>query len=324
MRIKVIKKENLVTLYKKLSKRLFLVIAGSTLIIVALALLFIPFFKASKSKIVENQQALSVTPTITPTVVPVHDGLIVNNGESVEQVQRKDNVNLPDIIDKKIPDFTPITIPIFTYHHIRPLDSVASTDILGKNLSVSPANFKNQMNDFIKLGYTSVDYRDLLDYMQKKTQLPKKPAMINFDDGYTDVYTNAFPILEEDHLKASFAIITNDVGKFDYMNWDQIKDLKKNNFEIVSHTVNHPDLSKISSQKLVYELKESKRVLDTQLNQNTFVIVYPAGKYNDQTKLIASQQGYLFGRSFTYGKVVSKDTLLDIPAIRMKDGSKIM
>ena len=37
---------------------------------------------------------------------------------------------------------------------------------------------------------------ELYDYMTKGTELPDKPVLITFDDGYIDNYKYAFPILK--------------------------------------------------------------------------------------------------------------------------------
>lgn len=45
--------------------------------------------------------------------------------------------------------------------------------------------------------------------LQKNNKLPKLALALTFDDGYSDNYTNALPILEKYNIKASFFVATN-------------------------------------------------------------------------------------------------------------------
>ena len=236
------------------------------------------------------------------------------------------NINITDSITET-PFFSrkdfQLNSPIFMYHYIRPLENISPIDIVGRGLSVSPTNFERQLQEIKERGYNSITFQDLENYIEKSSSLPSKPIMLTFDDGYDNAYTTAMPLLQKYNLKASFAIITGFVGRPGYMSWEQIKDLKKNGFQIVSHSVNHPNLATISLQKLTYELHQSKSTLDSVLNQDTKVIVYPSGKYNDQVIDLARKEGYILGRTTRYSTSITPTDLLDLGAVRMGDESKI-
>ena len=46
----------------------------------------------------------------------------------------------------------------------------------------------------------------------------KKKFVITFDDGYKDVFTNAYPILKNLQFKATCFFVANKIGKFN--EWD--------------------------------------------------------------------------------------------------------
>ncbi|MBI4375388.1 MAG: tetratricopeptide repeat protein [Elusimicrobia bacterium] len=90
------------------------------------------------------------------------------------------------------------SIPILLYHGISSLDR---TD------QVSQAVFRNQMKSLRKEGYTAVTLEEVDKFFRGVGVLPEKPILITFDDGRTDSFKNADPILQETGLKATMFII---------------------------------------------------------------------------------------------------------------------
>src|SRR3981081_3631491 len=87
-----------------------------------------------------------------------------------------------------------ITLPILEYHYVRQPPSMR-TDLVGYKLSVSPADFYTQMDWLSTNGFHPVDFNDGRAYFAGQRPLPAKPVVITLDDGYTDLYTTAYPIL---------------------------------------------------------------------------------------------------------------------------------
>lgn len=73
----------------------------------------------------------------------------------------------------------------------------------------------------------------------------------------------------------------------------ELKELGKNKWiTIGSHTVNHPILSQCTPEEQSFELRASKRKLEEWLNTQIDFLAYPNGNYNNQTLLIAKEEGY--------------------------------
>ncbi|MEK7557471.1 MAG: polysaccharide deacetylase family protein [Patescibacteria group bacterium] len=101
-----------------------------------------------------------------------------------------------------------------------------------------------------------------------------------FDDGYEAVYQNALPILEKYNFKGVFAIPLN-FQKLEqtegtkarpWMDWLEIKN---RGHEVAAHSVNHVNLTELSTEKLDQELKEPQEKLQAT------TLVYPGGAFND-------------------------------------------
>ncbi len=70
-------------------------------------------------------------------------------------------------------------------------------------------------------GYTSVTLADLRAYVEQGAELPEKPIVITFDDGYLSNMTYGLPILEKYGMNATIFVIGCSVGKDTYKDTGQ-------------------------------------------------------------------------------------------------------
>lgn len=92
-------------------------------------------------------------------------------------------------------------IPIVMYHSVR--DDVQPTEY-----TISCADFESDLEYLEDNGYTTILVNDLTEYISGNLELPEKPIMLTFDDGYVDNYTNVFRLLRKYNEKAVICPIT--------------------------------------------------------------------------------------------------------------------
>ena len=88
---------------------------------------------------------------------------------------------------------------IVMYHYIRDLKNSRYPEIKGLDLSL----FRRQI-DFFKSAFNIVSMENVIEAADGGAALPEKALLLTFDDGYTDHYTFALPILEEAGVQGSF------------------------------------------------------------------------------------------------------------------------
>lgn len=182
-------------------------------------------------------------------------------------------------------------VPILCYHGV--LDNPWGIE----GLFVKINEFDKQMKYLKDNGYTTLFTSEIA-----SAYLYEKPIIITFDDGYKDVYTNAYPILQKYNLKANSYIISGWINGDVYMTIDMIKELISSpNFEIGSHTVNHKQLANLSEEEILYEIKQSKEDLEQLLKTDINVIAYPVGSYDSRVIKIVSNY-YTYALSTDNGK----------------------
>jgi len=262
------------------------------LVIVALPLIILGF------------ERKAVSPNALVKIVPSKETTL-----SDQKIQ--DDTNLTSVSKK-----TEYSVPILMYHYVRDLND--PNDKVGMNLSVSPAIFDSQMKYLSEQDYKSITFAQL-----NSKELPDKPIMITFDDGYADAYSQAFPILKKYNFTGVFYIITSKVGQGEYVSWDQLKVMQKAGMTIGSHTVTHPSLDKATKSQIDKELTDSKTKLETELGIKVTDLCYPAGKYNTQVIEEVNKIGYTDATTTHSGISNQDSSLFELPRIRVESNTNL-
>jgi peptidoglycan/xylan/chitin deacetylase (PgdA/CDA1 family) len=122
----------------------------------------------------------------------------------------------------------------------------------------------------------------------------KSIVSLTFDDGYLSQFKTAIPLLKKRNLPATFYVIT---GNIDSTIKNAIKENVTVDYEIGSHTVTHPDLSKIGNAEAYKELFDSKTYLQHYFGINSgLTMSYPFGRYNTSITQMTKSL-YLAGRT---------------------------
>lgn len=213
-----------------------------------------------------TQQPPTPTPTATATAVPV----------TITPPQIPTALPTPN----GIYSWT-LKVPILMYHYI----SVppADADIYRQDLSVTPEKFRAQMQYLAENGYTTIDLYDLSLAILGKKELPTKPVILTFDDGYADNYLNAFPVLQEYGFTGTFFVVTEfiDQNREGYMTWEMAKEMAAAGNRIEPHSRTHPDLRGQPREKLIWEILGPQETIAYHLGYKPQFFNYPAGRYDE-------------------------------------------
>lgn len=213
-------------------------------------------------------------------------------------------------------------LPILMFHYVTSRPDELPQD--SNNIPIQ--NFEDDLKTLHDNGYTTLSGSEAEKVITQKEKPSNKMVWLTFDDGSVTLYTEIFPLLKKYNMHATGFIITGfvDNNQGGILTWAQIKEMKASGLvDFGSHTVDHPDLSTLSDDAQQTELANSKADLDKELNQNTNIICYPAGGYNQDTLNIAQNLGYKFGlldpgrNGAVATSAQASDGLLTLPRLRM-------
>lgn len=203
-----------------------------------------------------------------------------------------------------------VNLPVLMYHQISP-NSKSWNEYV-----ISPEEFRADMEYIKTLGWETVGVKDIIAWQRGEFEMPEKPVMITFDDGFYSLVEYAEPILEEFGFKAVAAIIgslceqysDNNIypGEWDYLSWDDVIEMSdRGNIEIQCHSWDlHNTENSIGCAKRWGESVASyRRRLSEDLSKfiNEFekrkinfcyTIAYPYGSYDKYTSDVIKDMGF--------------------------------
>ena len=103
-------------------------------------------------------------------------------------------------------------VPVLMWHNLAEESS--------GDMTISVDTFRAQIEALHEAGFKTVSLQQLYDYVHFGTELPEKPIVLTFDDGYFSNYEYAFPILQEYDMQATIFAIGVSVGKDTYKDTD--------------------------------------------------------------------------------------------------------
>ena len=103
-------------------------------------------------------------------------------------------------------------VPVLMWHNLAEESS--------GDMTISVDTFRAQIEALHEAGFKTVSLQQLYDYVRFGTELPEKPIVLTFDDGYFSNYEYAFPILQEHDMQATIFAIGISVGKDTYKDTD--------------------------------------------------------------------------------------------------------
>ncbi|MBP7964152.1 MAG: polysaccharide deacetylase family protein [Caldilineaceae bacterium] len=209
-------------------------------------------------------------------------------------------------------------VPILMYHYlsIPPADA----DRYRLDLSVSPDLFAAHLDAIQAAGYTTIGLDLLMQNLTHGVPLPEKSVILTFDDGYRDNYENAFPLLKEHGMVATFFISTDftDEQRPLYMTWEMLREMRDAGMTIGSHGRNHVSLKNKDVDYLVWQALGSSQTIEFELGEAPRFMSYPAGEYDDLTRQIFHEANYWAGLTTIQGATHHSDDLFQLHRVRVR------
>jgi len=193
-------------------------------------------------------------------------------------------------------------------------------DAIRRDLSVSPAQFESHLAYLRQAGYETITFQQLILAVSRNADLPAKPVIITFDDGYRDNYDNAFPLLRKYSYTATFFIFTQpiDSNNVDYLSWQMVTDMHKAGMEFGSHSYRHPDLRNRDIDFLVYEILGSKEAIEERVGEPVRFFAYPSGRYDDLTIRVLDSANFWAAVTTQWGAEQLYDERFEMLRIRVR------
>ena len=203
-----------------------------------------------------------------------------------------------------------IPVPILMYH------SILRDPAKAGKYTVSPSQLESDLIYLNDHGYTTIFVQDLIDYVYQGKELPDKPVILTFDDGYLNNLTYVLPLLEQYDCRATISVVgaycqrwtdmQDPNPNYAYLTWSDIRTLTQSGrIEIGNHTYDMHALSprrgcaqKKGEDDAAYQsvlredLSHLQQDLWSQSGVTCRVFAYPFGSISKNAQPILEELGF--------------------------------
>lgn len=226
---------------------------------------------------------------------------------------------------------------IFNFHHVE----ADVPDSPRKHITISQSGLRQFIRTLRAMRIEIVSLKDFSN-TPEAAQTHKRQAILTFDDGYTNNYEFAAPILTEEQCPATIFVLP---GRFGGTNeWDQghlpeaerdrlmtleqMQELAESPYiTFGSHGMRHRNLPELDDAELEFELNESYQILSTHIGDSFVpIFAYPWGYYSPRVIEHMEQSPYQYGLTVQNGQWEPSASRFEIPrySVFFRDGNPVM
>jgi peptidoglycan/xylan/chitin deacetylase (PgdA/CDA1 family) len=228
----------------------------------------------------------STTPVPSPTPPPATSYPIVNSCD-------------PSTVPWAMPVRTPavgvagtfvLQVPVLMYHRIA-TKAEAGNSIA--SLVVPPETFSAQLDALQAGGWDTITMATLAADIQAHVKPPPKTFVITIDDGWSDGYIHALPILSKHGFVATYYVVAGRIDTPDFLSSVDLRILTSVGDEIGDHTMDHVDLAGQTASRLKYEIEAAASRIAQVTGVWPATLAYPSGAINNAAAAAVAACGEL-------------------------------
>jgi peptidoglycan/xylan/chitin deacetylase (PgdA/CDA1 family) len=175
--------------------------------------------------------------------------------------------------------------------------------------------FRTEVEALAARGFNAVTLEQVWRAWHRGGALPAKPVVFSFDDGYASQYTNALPVLRSHGwpgvLNLEVATLHTTLRPW------QVRALIRSGWEVDDHTMTHPDLTKVDSTQLRYEVAGSRAWIRRKFHVPVHFFCYPSGRYDARVVAAVKAAGYRAATTTREGVAAPSQPRYQLPRIRV-------
>jgi peptidoglycan/xylan/chitin deacetylase (PgdA/CDA1 family) len=154
---------------------------------------------------------------------------------------------------------------------------------------------------------TVVPLGEAVTRLDRSCRLPRGMAALTFDDGFSGLQEHALPALTRYAIPAAVFLVaqtlappgkavdwvdTAPVEELTTLSVDQVHEMQSAGVQFESHSYAHADLTRLSFEDCVRDLRTSRELLESLLRRPVRFLAYPRGRHNEAVRAAARRAGY--------------------------------
>jgi peptidoglycan/xylan/chitin deacetylase (PgdA/CDA1 family) len=173
-------------------------------------------------------------------------------------------------------------------------------------LAVRPEEFRRQAA-WLRRRRQVLPVRDALPRLNRRGRLPGGTAALTFDDGFAGLYEHVLPVLVREKLPATVFLVAQTLAPggrpvdwvdtpgtrpLTTLGLEQVLEMQDAGVDFQSHSWAHHDLTRLSREECVRDLRDSRELLSDLLGRPVTHLAYPRGRHDAGVREAAAAAGY--------------------------------
>ena len=150
--------------------------------------------------------------------------------------------------------------------------------------SVTLEQLDAHIKEFSKEKYSLKSIEFVVDTIINDGELPNNTIGISVDDADKSFYSIAWPKFKENGIPVTLFVNTSTIHKNNknYLNWDQIRELRDEGVSIGAHSHSHYHMSELSIDEVINEIEISNNIFLKELGEIPSLFAFPYGEANKE------------------------------------------
>ncbi len=162
--------------------------------------------------------------------------------------------------------------------------------------NIAVEQFDRHLAELANAKYNVLPIPEILAKLKSGTALPDRTIGITIDDAFRSVYEIAYPKLRERNLPFTLFVATRPIDRKlpDYMNWDQIRELRDAGVTIGSQTHTHLHMAARGADSSLADVEAANQRFIAELDVVPSLFAYPYGEASAATMSVVRDAGFNF------------------------------
>ena len=173
-------------------------------------------------------------------------------------------------------------------------------------LAIKPMDFSGHLL-WLTRHRQVIDVHEGVALLDRRGRLPRGTIALTFDDGFASIAEHALPLLTRQRIPATVFLVagtlTDPAHPVDWvddppahpistLNREQVVELSKNGIRFGSHGMTHRDLTQLTDDECVRELRQSRETIEDVVGMHVHHLAYPRGRHDSMVWRAAHRAGF--------------------------------
>tara|TARA_Y100000590_G_C15748487_1_gene1023132 strand:- start:4851 stop:5924 length:1074 start_codon:yes stop_codon:yes gene_type:complete len=154
---------------------------------------------------------------------------------------------------------------------------------------------ESHLEEFSKEKYNVLPLEYIVESLKSGVDLPINTIGLSVDDAYKSFLTEGWPRFKKYGFPVTLFVSTDmvDANMKNYLNWDEIRQLKNEGVTIGAHTKTHPHLTELTIEEVKEELEYSNKRYLNEINVIPKLFAYPFGETNQEIISVINDYSFI-------------------------------